>query len=74
MIRDVQSGELLVRGRQFTPDELSEPVEAGRMIELTARGCRSPAEWRLVGVEPFVAATADDWFDPREYGWQDRLR
>jgi hypothetical protein len=69
-IRDVKSGELLVRGRQFTPDEQSKPVEAGRMIEFTLRGCRAPAEWRLAGVDPFIAAAADDWLDPREYGWE----
>jgi len=69
-IRDVKSGELLVRGRRFTPDEQSKPVEAGRMIEFTLRGSRAPGEWRLAGVEPFIAATIDDWFDPREYGWE----
>ena len=69
-IRDVENGELLVRGRQFTPDEQSKPVEAGRTIEFTLRGSRAPTEWRLTGVEPFIAATADDWFDPREHGWE----
>ncbi len=69
VIRDAESGELLVRGRQFTPDEQSKPVEAGRMIKFTLRGSRAPSEWRLTGVEPFIAATADEWFDPREYGW-----
>jgi len=69
-VRDAESGELLVRGRQFTPDEQSKPVEAGRMIEFTLRGSRAPGEWRLTGVEPFIAATSDDWFDPREYGWE----
>jgi len=69
-IRDVKSGELLARGRQFTADEQSRPVEAGRMIEFTLRGSRAPTEWRLTGVEPFIAASTDDWFDPREYGWE----
>jgi hypothetical protein len=40
------------------------------MIEFTLRGCRSPAEWRVSGVEPFIAASADDWFDPRQSGWE----
>jgi hypothetical protein len=69
-IRDVESGELLVRGRHFTPNEQSQPVESGRMIEFTLRGSRAPGEWRLTGVEPFIAATTDDWFDPRQYGWR----
>lgn len=68
-IRDAENGELLVRGRRFTLDEQSKPVEAGRMIEFTLRGSRASGEWRLIGVTPFIAATADDWFDPREYGW-----
>jgi hypothetical protein len=68
-IREVQTGHLLLRGQRFTQEELSAPVEAGRMIEFTLRGCRSPSEWRLSGVAPFVSAIAEDWFDPRDFGW-----
>ena len=58
-----------VSGR-FTPDEVSKPMEAGRIVEFILRGCRSPAEWRLTGVDPFAAASTADWFDPRQYGWK----
>jgi len=68
VVRDAESGALLVRGRQFTADEVSAPVAAGRMIQFTLRACRGPAEWRLTGMEPFVAASAEDWFDPRQFG------
>jgi hypothetical protein len=69
-IRGVERGELLLRGQKFTADEKTKPVKSGQMIEFVVRGSRGWSEWSLTGVEPFIASSTDNWFDPRKYGWK----
>ena len=68
-LRDAKTLELIFRPTLFTEAESVRPVEAGRMIMLTSSGCRGAAEWRMTGVEPYFAASQDDWFQPYEAGW-----
>lgn len=64
-IHNAQTGELLLRGETYQRDEVTAPVEAGTMIAVTVRGSRAQGEWKLTGVEPYISARPDGWFDPR---------
>ncbi|MBI4626900.1 MAG: hypothetical protein HY736_27220 [Verrucomicrobia bacterium] len=68
-LRDAKTLDLIFRPKLFTEAESVRPTGAGRMIVLTSSGCRGAAEWRMKGVEPYFAASPDDWFQPHEAGW-----
>jgi hypothetical protein len=69
-LRDASTLELIFRGQRFTEAEAKHSAGAGRMILLTTSGCRLAAEWRMAGVEPFYAVSAEEWFQPYESGWR----
>jgi len=68
-LRDAKTLELIFRPKLFTEKEAAQSAGRDRMIMLTSSGCRSPAEWRMTGVEPYFATRVDDWFNPFEAGW-----
>lgn len=63
-IHRADTGELILRGTTFTKDEASSDLYGTTPVVFTTRGSRSPGEWQLRGVEPYVSPTMRQWFDP----------
>lgn len=68
-LRDARTLELLFRPKLFAEEEAVRRVGAGRMLMLTCSSAGHGAEWSMKGVEPYFAASLDDWFLPQESGW-----
>jgi len=65
-IHRADTGELILRGTTFTRDESSSDLFGTTPVVFTTRGSRSPGEWQLQGVEPYVSPTMQQWFDPTQ--------
>ena len=65
-IRDAKTGELLHRYNLADPLTMKHRVGKGRMIRILLSGDRAYMGWKAEGVSPWLAASAEEWFDPGE--------
>lgn len=62
-IRDAQSHKVIDRVNILDPLTTKYRIGKGRMIELVL-GAGRDTTWKLEGIEPFVSARLQDWFQP----------